>query len=145
MLVVLCTSLLKYYSSIVCYDKRPHRSHNRGRRPQTRGQRASIDIVKCYISKTNCTTQLKSFTLPRTPKFARLSCGIPGDGRRFATLFECSLNFPSASYEQCLDRQCMHSGRMSQCYKQLIQERLSEKVHATIQKDIVGGFEFTVL
>ena len=28
---------------------------------------------------------------------------------------------------------------------QLFQERLSEKVHATIQKGIVGGFEFTVL
>ena len=28
---------------------------------------------------------------------------------------------------------------------QLFQERLSEKVHATIPKGIVGGFEFTVL
>ena len=28
---------------------------------------------------------------------------------------------------------------------QLFRERLSEKVHATISKDIVGGFEFTVL
>ena len=28
---------------------------------------------------------------------------------------------------------------------QLFQETLSEKVHATIQKGIVGGFEFTVL
>ena len=27
---------------------------------------------------------------------------------------------------------------------QLFQERLSEKVHATIRKGIVGGFEFTV-
>ena len=27
---------------------------------------------------------------------------------------------------------------------QLVQERLSEKVHATIPKGIVGGFEFTV-
>ena len=32
-----------------------------------------------------------------------------GDG--FAPLFECSVNFPFASY---LDRKCMHSGRMSQ-------------------------------
>ena len=28
---------------------------------------------------------------------------------------------------------------------QLFRERLSEKVHATISKGIVGGFEFTVL
>ena len=28
---------------------------------------------------------------------------------------------------------------------QLVRERLSEKVHATIPKGIVGGFEFTVL
>ena len=34
-------------------------------------------------------------------------------GDRFATLFECSLNFPSVSY---LDIQCMHSGRMNQGY-----------------------------
>ena len=38
-------------------------------------------------------------------------------GDRFATLFECSLNFPSASY---LDIQCMHGGRMSQCYINII-------------------------
>ena len=30
-------------------------------------------------------------------------------------------------------------------YIQLFRERLSEKVHATIRKVIVGGFEFTVL
>ena len=29
--------------------------------------------------------------------------------------------------------------------KQLFRERLSEKVHATIPKGIVGGFGFTVL
>ena len=34
-------------------------------------------------------------------------------GARFASLFECSLNFQSASH---LNRQCIHSGRMSQCY-----------------------------
>ena len=28
---------------------------------------------------------------------------------------------------------------------QLFRERLSEKVHATISKGIVGGFEFTIL
>ena len=32
-----------------------------------------------------------------------------------------------------------------QCNIQLFPERLSEKVHATILKVIVGGFEFTVL
>ena len=30
-------------------------------------------------------------------------------------------------------------------YVQLFRERLSEKVHATIPKGIMGGFEFTVL
>ena len=30
-------------------------------------------------------------------------------------------------------------------YIQLLRERLSEKVHATIPKSIVGSFEFTVL
>ena len=30
-------------------------------------------------------------------------------------------------------------------YIQLFRERLSEKVHATISKGLVGGFEFTVL
>ena len=30
-------------------------------------------------------------------------------------------------------------------YIQLFRERLSEKVHATIPKGIVGGFEFTVV
>ena len=34
-------------------------------------------------------------------------------GNRFSTSVECSLNFQSASY---LDRQCMHCGRMNQCY-----------------------------
>ncbi|CAH3145781.1 unnamed protein product, partial [Porites lobata] len=33
-------------------------------------------------------------------------------GARFESLFECSLNFQSASY---LNRQCIHIGRMSQC------------------------------
>ena len=28
---------------------------------------------------------------------------------------------------------------------QLLQERLSEKVHAAISKGIVGGFQFTVM
>ena len=30
-------------------------------------------------------------------------------------------------------------------YMQLFRERLSEKVHATIPKGIVGGFKFSVL
>ena len=33
-------------------------------------------------------------------------------GARFESLFECSLNFQSASN---LNRQCIHIGRMSQC------------------------------
>ena len=36
--------------------------------------------------------------------------------------------------------------RASDCiHIQLFRERLSEKVHATILKGIVGGFEFTVV
>ena len=35
-----------------------------------------------------------------------------------------------------------HSGSVSICI-QLFRERLSEKVHATIPKGIVGGFELT--
>ena len=38
----------------------------------------------------------------------------------------------------------LNSIRGSLCI-QLFRERLSEKVHATISKGIVGGFEFTVL
>ena len=34
---------------------------------------------------------------------------------------------------------------LSVCSIQLFRERLSEKVHATISKGIVGAFEFTVL
>ena len=45
-------------------------------------------------------------------------------GDRFATLFECSLDFPSASY---LDRQCMHSGRMSQSYINIIRNTFIAK------------------
>ena len=45
-------------------------------------------------------------------------------GDRFATLFECSLDFPRASY---LDRQCMHSGRMSQCYINIIRNTFIAK------------------
>ena len=52
-----------------------------------------------------------SQTRARTREFVRLSCGISGGGRSFSTLFDCSLNFQSASY---LDRQCMHCRRMNQ-------------------------------
>ena len=34
--------------------------------------------------------------------------------------------------------------KIKSCKIQLFRERLSEKVHATILKGIVGGFEFTV-
>ena len=36
-------------------------------------------------------------------------------------------------------------GHVKQADIQLFRERLSEKVHATILKGIVGGFEFSVL
>ena len=53
-------------------------------------------------------------------------------------------NAPGKSGQQwSLDRL---TGRCALCcYIQLFRERLSEKVHATIPKGIVGGFEFTVL
>ena len=35
--------------------------------------------------------------------------------------------------------------KKTNCNIQLFRERLSEKVHATIPKGIVGGFEFTVI
>ena len=40
--------------------------------------------------------------------------------------------------------QCRMTIRTVSCM-QLFRERLSEKVHATIPKGILGGFEFTVL
>ena len=55
--------------------------------------------------------------------------------------------FPSSAE----DRQVTKAGRPKQYLtythsrKQLFRERLSEKVHATIPKGIVGGFKFTVL
>ena len=39
-----------------------------------------------------------------------------------------------------------YSENIASCFSiQLFRERLLEKVHATIPKGIVGGFEFTVL
>ena len=35
--------------------------------------------------------------------------------------------------------------KKTNCNIQLFRERLSQKVHATIPKGIVGGFEFTVI
>jgi len=99
------------------------RSHNRSRRSQARGLRGSIEIANCTIFRTNCATPT-SQTRAGTRKFARLSCGISEMGDRFATLFECSRNFPRAQYP---DIQCMHSERMSQYYLHLFRERLSQK------------------
>ena len=75
------------------------RSHNRGWRPQARGPRGSIEIAKCAIFRTNCATL--NVTNPCGPGSANL-CGCRVEfqemGGRFATLPECALNFPSASY-----------------------------------------------
>ena len=40
---------------------------------------------------------------------------------------------------------CMYVCMYVNLYLQLFRERLLEKVHATISKSILGGFEFTVL
>ena len=47
-------------------------------------------------------------------------------GDRFATLFDCSLNFPSASYPARYT-EYMHSGRMSQCYINIIRNTFIAK------------------
>ena len=50
------------------------------------------------------------------------------------------------SQNVCLLRHnCFGFNVMYTFYIQLFRERLSEKVHATIPKGIVGGFKFTVL
>ena len=100
------------------------RSYNRSRsQPQAQGLRGSIETAKCANFRTNCAPL--NVTNSRVPReFARLSCGFRETGDRFATLFECSLDFPSASY---LDRQCMHSGRMSQCYINIIRNKYIAK------------------
>ena len=52
--------------------------------------------------------------------------------------------------QSAVDQQCIvyvynfHSHLCGASYIQLFRERLSEKVHATISKGIVGGFEFSV-
>ena len=41
--------------------------------------------------------------------------------------------------------QLLHPEIVKRYYIQLFRERLSEKVHVTILKGIVGGFKFTIL
>ena len=98
MLVVLCTSSLKYLTVFVSYDKRSHSSRNQGRRPRAWGPRCFIEIVKCTIFRTNCATLnvIKSHRNPQIYAGSRVEFQEMGD--RFATLFECSLNSPSDSY-----------------------------------------------
>ena len=60
---------------------------------------------------------------------ARLSWGISGDGQSFATSFKCSLSFSSASY---LDRQCMNSGGMSECYINITRNKFVNDVDEII-------------
>ena len=60
-------------------------------------------------------------------KLAREPANFPGsrvEFRRWAIVLRLSgsLNFPSASY---LDRQCMHSGRMSRCYTKITRKTFS--------------------
>ena len=57
----------------------PTRSLHRERRPQARGQRDSIEIVKCAIFRTNCVN-------------------LNVMGHYILTLRECSPNFQIASY-----------------------------------------------
>ena len=89
-------------------------SHNRRRRPQARGQRSTIEIAKCAsFREGNCAT----LNVTHSHGNRRICAALEWNFRRRAIvsrLFECSLNFPSASY---LDRKCIHSARKkSQCY-----------------------------
>ena len=45
----------------------------------------------------------------------------------------------------CVGYAVLSRGKICSVVIQLFRERLSEKVHATIPKGIVGGFEFSVL
>ena len=45
----------------------------------------------------------------------------------------------------CVGYTVLSRGKICSVVIQLFRERLSEKVHATIPKGIVGGFEFSVL
>ena len=64
---------------------------------------------------------------PQGHKLAREPANFPGsrvEFRRWAIVLRLSgsLNFPSASY---LDRQCIHSGRMSRCYTKITRNTFS--------------------
>ena len=85
--------------------------------------RGSIEIAKCAIFRTNCAT-LNVTNSSGNPRIRADLVWILRDGDRFATLFECSPNFPSASY---LDIQCMHSSRMNQGYINIIRNRFIAK------------------
>ena len=88
--------------------------HNRRRRPQARGQRSTIEIrAKCASFRINCAT----LNVTHSHGNRRICAALEWNFRRWAIvsrLFECSLNFPSASY---LNRECIHSAsKKSQCY-----------------------------
>ena len=99
------------------------RSYNRGRRPQERGPRGSIEIAHVLF--------LEPTAPPSTSQLAQEPANLRGSrvefqemGDRLATLLECPLNFPSALN---LDIQCMHSGRISQCYINITRNKFIAK------------------
>ena len=81
----------------------------------------SMRLFMFYASFPVCAIFTNKVRHPQRHKLAREPANLSGShvefqekGNRFSTLFECSLNFQSALY---LDRQCMHCGRMNQCYR----------------------------
>ena len=106
-----------------------NRSQKRGRRPQARGLRGPIEIAKCAIFRSNCATLNVPISGGEPHEFVR---SIVWNFRRWAIVFQlylgalwASLNLPFASY---LNRQCMHSVRMSQYYINITRNtRLSQK------------------
>ena len=116
------------------------RSHNRSRRSQARGPRGSIEIAKCDIFRTYWATST-SQTRAGSRKFARLSCGISGDGRSFCD-FIWVLSWLSKGL---ITRSTMHAQWKNELILfTAISRKVVAKVNATIPKSIVGGFEFTL-
>ena len=62
---------------------------------QARGPRGSIEIVKCAIFRTNCAT-FNVMNLLGNLHIAGARVEFQKTSDHLTTLFECSLNFPSA-------------------------------------------------
>ena len=79
-------------------------------------------------------TTSTSQTRAGTRRLARHSCGISEDGRSVCLLYRLSVLLPFQVLLKYLDIKCMHSGRMSQCYKEK-QNSLAESRTWTIRRE----------